>query len=193
MKRVCVFCGSNVGSRPEYAAAAREMAATLASRDIGLVYGGGRVGLMGILADEMLARKGSVVGVIPRMLSEREVGHEGLQQLHIVETMHDRKAKMANLADGFIALPGGIGTLEEIFEVWTWAQLGSHKKPCGFLDVNGFFEPLFEFLDKMVEERFLAPRFRQIAIVESDPEKLMDRFMEYEPPDVARWIDHERT
>jgi len=169
------------------------MAATLASRDIGLVYGGGRVGLMGILADEILARKGSVVGVIPRMLSEREVGHEGLQQLHIVETMHDRKAKMANLADGFIALPGGIGTLEEIFEVWTWAQLGSHKKPCGFLDVNGFFEPLFEFLDKMVEERFLAPRFRQIAIVESDPEKLMDRFMEYEPPDVARWIDHERT
>lgn len=193
MHRLCVFCGSNVGARPEYADAARSMAASLAARDIGLVYGGGRVGLMGILADEMLRLGGDVVGVIPRMLSEREVGHVGLSQLHVVETMHERKAKMADLADGFIALPGGIGTLEEIFEIWTWAQLGSHRKPCGFLDVGGFYAPLFEFLDRAVEERFLAPRFRAIAIVDDDPERLLDRFETYEPPDVARWIDHERT
>ena len=193
MKRLCVFCGSNSGARPEYAFAARDMAATLAERNIGLVYGGGRVGLMGILADEMLRLGGEVIGVIPRMLSEREVGHGGLAELHVVETMHERKAKMADLADGFIALPGGLGTLEEIFEIWTWAQLGSHRKPCGFLDVGGFYTPLFEFLDRAVEERFIAPRFRAIAIVDDDPERLLERFAEYEPPDVARWIDHART
>jgi uncharacterized protein (TIGR00730 family) len=193
MKRLCVFCGSNSGARPEYAFAAREMAATLAARGIGLVYGGGRVGLMGVLADEMLRLGGEVIGVIPRMLSEREVGHGGLAELHVVETMHERKAKMADLADGFIALPGGLGTLEEIFEVWTWAQLGSHRKPCGFLDVGGFYTPLFEFLDRAVDERFIAPRFRAIAIVDDDPERLLERFAQYEPPDVARWIDHART
>jgi len=193
MKRVCVFCGSNAGAREEYADAAREMAAVLASRDLGLVYGGGRVGLMGILADEMIRRGGEVIGVIPRMLSEREVGHGGLSRLHIVETMHERKALMADLADAFIALPGGLGTFEEIFEIWTWAQLGSHRKPVGFLDVRGFYAPLFQFLDLAVEERFLAPRFREIAIVDQNAERLLDRFAEYEPPDVARWIDHART
>jgi uncharacterized protein (TIGR00730 family) len=193
MKRICVFCGSNTGARPDYADAARDMAATLARRNIGLVYGGGRVGLMGILADEMLRLGGEVTGVIPRMLSEREVGHVGLSELHVVETMHERKALMADLSDGFIALPGGIGTLEEIFEIWTWAQLGSHRKPCGFLDVGGFYAPLFEFLDRAVEERFLAPRFRAIAIVDDDPERLLDRFAAYEPPDVARWLDHAQT
>src|SRR6185369_12052255 len=193
MNRLCVFCGSNSGARPEYAAAARDMAATLAARNLGLVYGGGRVGLMGILADEMIRLGGEVIGVIPRMLSEREVGHLGLAELHVVETMHERKAKMADLADGFIALPGGLGTLEEIFEIWTWAQLGSHHKPCGFLDVGGFYAPLFEFLDLAVVERFIAPRFREIAIVESDAERLLDRFAQYEPPDVARWLDHART
>jgi len=193
MTRICVFCGSNAGARPEYADAARDMAATLAARNIGLVYGGGRVGLMGILADEMLRLGGEVVGVIPRMLSDREVGHVGLSELHVVETMHERKALMADLSDGFIALPGGIGTLEEIFEIWTWAQLGSHRKPCGFLDVGGFYAPLFEFLDRAVEERFLAPRFRAIAIIDDDPDRLLDRFADYEPPDVARWIDHAQT
>src|SRR3954453_10697267 len=188
MKRLCVFCGSNAGARPEYANAARDMAASLAARNIGLVYGGGRVGLMGILADEMLRLGGNVAGVIPRMLSDREVGHVGLSELHVVETMHERKAKMADLADGFIALPGGLGTLEEIFEIWTWAQLGSHRKPCGFLDANGFYAPLLSFLDRAVDAGFIRAQYRSMAIVDVDPAALLRRLNAYEPPVVEKWI-----
>ena len=193
MRRVCIFCGSYSGVRAEYAAAARAMAAALVRGGLELVYGGGRVGLMGIVADEVLRLGGTAVGVIPRALREREVGHDGLTQLHVVETMHERKAKMAELADAFIALPGGLGTIEEIFEIWTWAQLGMHSKPCGFLDVGGYYTPLMQFLDRAVEETFIRPELRQIAIVESDPERMLARFREYVPPSVQKWIHRDET
>src|SRR6185503_14872599 len=146
MSRLCVFCGSSPGHDPAYGAAAAQLGRVLAERGIGLVYGGGRVGLMGILADAALAAGGEVIGVIPQALLDREIGHRGLTQLRVVDSMHSRKALMGDLADGFIALPGGIGTLEELFEVWTWAQLGLHRKPCGLLDANGFYAPLVDFL-----------------------------------------------
>jgi len=190
---VCVFCGSNPGAHDDYADAARELAAALVRDGSSLVYGGGSVGLMGILADEVLRLGGRVTGVIPRTLWEREVGHRSLTELHIVETMHQRKRLMADLSDAFIALPGGLGTLEEIFEIWTWAQLGMHEKPVGFLDVRGYYAPLMTFLDGAVEERFVREEIRRIAIVESQPEALLRRFTEYRPPAVAKWIDREET
>jgi len=190
---VCVFCGSNPGAHDDYANAARELAAALVRDGSSLVYGGGSVGLMGILADEVLRLGGRVTGVIPRTLWEREVGHRSLTELHIVETMHQRKRLMADLSDAFIALPGGLGTLEEIFEIWTWAQLGMHEKPVGFLDVRGYYAPLLTFLDRAVEERFVREEIRRIAIVESQPEALLRRFTEYRPPAVAKWIDREET
>lgn len=193
MRRVCIFCGSYSGLRLEYAAAARATAAALVRSGLGLVYGGGRVGLMGIVADEVLRLGGSVIGVIPRALREREVGHEGLSELHVVETMHERKAKMSDLADAFIALPGGLGTIEEIFEIWTWAQLGMHRKPCGFLDVAGYYAPLAAFLDHATAEGFIRPPLRGAAIFESDPDALLRRFAAYEPPAVEQWIDRART
>jgi uncharacterized protein (TIGR00730 family) len=193
MKRICIFCGSSTGARPEYVAAARATAAALVGRGLGLVYGGGRVGLMGELANEMLALGGEAIGVIPRALFEREVGHTGLTKLHIVETMHQRKALMADLSDGFIALPGGLGTFEEIFEVWTWAQLGSHRKPCGFLDVAGYYGALFDFIDRAVSDGFIRAKYRALAIVDDDPVRLLDRFAAYEPPAVDLWIDRART
>jgi len=148
MSRLCVFCGSSPGHDPAHGASAAQLGRVLAERGIGLVYGGGRVGLMGILADAALAAGGEVIGVIPQALLDREIGHRGLTQLRVVDSMHARKALMGELAEGFIALPGGIGTLEELFEVWSWAQLGLHRKPCGLLDVNGFFAPLVDFLDR---------------------------------------------
>ncbi|MBV9493089.1 MAG: TIGR00730 family Rossman fold protein [Acidobacteria bacterium] len=193
MQRICVFCGANRGARPEYAAAARELASALVRRDLTLVYGGGRVGLMGELADAVLAAGGKAVGVIPRNLVLREVGHTGLTELHVVETMHERKARMSDLADAFIALPGGLGTLEEVFEVWTWGQLGVHAKPVGFLDVAGYYAPLMTFLDRGVEEQFVKPAHREIAIVEPNIETLLDRLGRYEPPNVEKWIDAVRT
>jgi uncharacterized protein (TIGR00730 family) len=194
MTRICIFCGSSSGARPEYAAAARATAVALAARGIGLVYGGGRVGLMGELADEMLRRGGEVAGVIPRLLFEREVGHTGVTQLHVVETMHQRKALMAELSDGFIALPGGLGTLEEICEIWTWAQLGSHRKPLGFLDAAGYYAPLLDFIARAATEGFIRPKFRDLAVVDDDIERLLDRFAAYEPPaPLEQWIDHART
>lgn len=193
MQRICVFCGANRGARPEYAAAARELASALVRRDLTLVYGGGRVGLMGELADAVLAAGGKAVGVIPRNLVLREVGHTGLTELHVVETMHERKARMAELADAFIALPGGLGTLEEVFEVWTWGQLGVHAKPVGFLDVAGYYAPLMTFLDRGVEEQFVKPAHREMAIVETNVETLLDRLGRYEPPNVEKWIDAART
>ncbi|HEY2321477.1 MAG TPA: TIGR00730 family Rossman fold protein [Thermoanaerobaculia bacterium] len=193
MKRICVFCGSNRGARGEYAEAARALAAALVRDDLTLVYGGGRVGLMGVIADEVLRLGGRAIGVIPRPLWDREVGHANLTEVRIVETMHERKATMADLSDGFIALPGGLGTLEEIFEIWTWAQLGMHSKPCGFLDVAGYYTPLMQFLDRAVSEAFMRPDMRSAAIVENDPDRMLARFREYVPPAVQRWIHRDET
>jgi uncharacterized protein (TIGR00730 family) len=188
IRSVCVFCGSSAGDDPRFARAASEFGALLASEGITLVYGGGHVGLMGILADAVLGNGGKVIGVIPRALWDREVGHRNLTEIHIVETMHERKAKMASLADAFVALPGGLGTLEEIFEVWTWAQLGIHRKPVGFLDVEGFYSLLMEFLDRAVDCGFVRPQFRAIAIVDTDPAALLRSLGSYEPPRVEKWI-----
>jgi uncharacterized protein (TIGR00730 family) len=171
-----------------YANAARDFGALLARSNIALVYGGGHVGLMGIVADAVLAGGGKAIGVIPRMLWDREVGHRNLTELHVVETMHERKAMMASLSDAFVALPGGLGTLEEIFEVWTWAQLGIHRKPLGFLDVAGFFGPLLSFLNSGVDAGFVRAEHRSMAIVDCDPASLLRRLSEYEPPVVEKWI-----
>jgi hypothetical protein len=193
MERICVFCGSNRGARAEYADAARMLAAALVRADLSLVYGGGRVGLMGVVADEVLRLGGRAIGVIPRPLWDREVGHASLTEVRIVETMHERKATMADLSDGFIALPGGLGTLEEIFEIWTWAQLGMHAKPCGFLDVAGYYTPLMQFLDRAVDEAFIRPDMRNAAVVDSDPERMLARFRDYVPPAVQKWIHRDET
>jgi uncharacterized protein (TIGR00730 family) len=182
MARLCVFCGSSPGRDPAYGASAAQFGRILAERGIGLVYGGGRVGLMGVLADAALAAGGEVIGVIPQALLDREVGHQGLTELRVVGSMHARKALMSELADGFIALPGGIGTLEELFEVWTWAQLGLHRKPCGLLNVDGFFTPLVDFLDRQVEAGFIHPTYRAMLAVASTAEELLARFAAYEPP-----------
>jgi uncharacterized protein (TIGR00730 family) len=190
---VCVFCGSSAGNDPRFALAASEFGALLAREGVTLVYGGGHVGLMGILADAVLANGGKVVGVIPRALWDREVGHRNLTELHVVDTMHDRKAMMASLADSFVALPGGLGTLEEIFEVWTWAQLGIHDKPVGFLDVDGFYAPLLAFLDHGVDAGFVRAPHRAMAIVDGDGESLLKRMAEYEPPRVAKWVSAQAT
>ena len=174
LRRVCVYCGSRPGARPTYAAAASEMGALLASSGIGLVTGGGRVGLMGAVADAALAAGGEATGVIPQALLDREVGHERLTALHVVRTMHERKAAMADLADAFVALPGGLGTLEEIAEVLTWAQLGIHAKPCGLLDVDGYYRPLVRFLDHAVAEGFVHRSHREAVVVASTPGALLD-------------------
>ena len=168
MQRICIFCGSYSGVRAEYAAAARAMAGALVRSGLELVYGGGRVGLMGVVADEVLRLGGTAVGVIPRALRDREVGHDGLTQLHVVETMHERKALMSDLAHAFVALPGGLGTIEEIFEVWTWAQLGMHQKPCGFLDVAGYYGPLAAFLDHGTREGFIRSAVLDDVVVAGD-------------------------
>src|SRR4030095_7367899 len=167
MKRLCVFCGSSPGHDPGYATSAAQLGRVLAERGIGLVYGGGRVGLMGQLADAALAAGGEVIGVIPQALLEREIAHRGLTQLRVVDSMHARKALMGELAGGFIALPGGVGTLEELFEVWSWATLGLHRKPCGLLDVGGFFAPLAEFLDRQGRAGFLPPASRAVLVIAS--------------------------
>jgi len=193
MTSLCVFCGSSAGRDPAFAAAAHAFGLLLARERITLVYGGGHVGLMGVLADAALGEGGRVVGVIPRGLWDREVGHRGTTEMHIVETMHERKAMMASLADGFVALPGGLGTLEEIFEVWTWAQLGIHAKPCGFLDVAGYYAPLLAFLDQAVERGLVRPEHRAMAVVEDDGERLLRRLAEYEPPRVAKWVTPAET
>lgn len=171
----CVFCGSSSGTDPRYAEAARAFGVLLAEAGSAIVYGGGHVGLMGILADAALGAGGRVLGVIPQKLVDRELAHPGLSELHVVSTMHERKALMASLSDGFVALPGGIGTLEEFFEVWTWAQLGYHEKPLGLLDVNGFFSPLLEFLTRASELGFLQPSELSRVKHESDPRVLFER------------------
>jgi uncharacterized protein (TIGR00730 family) len=189
LRRICVFCGSSPGLKPAYLDATVRLAETLAGRDIGLVYGGARLGLMGVLADSMLGFGGEVIGVIPRSLVEWEIAHTGLSDLRIVETMHERKSLMAELADGFIALPGGMGTLEEFCEVLTWVQLGLHNKPCGVLDIEEFFAPLLTFFDHMVAQRFLRTEYRAAILAETEPDVLLDLFAEYEPTRVSKWID----
>lgn len=187
--RLAIFCGSNPGARPEYVEAARSLGSLLCKRGIGVVYGGSSVGLMAALADTMLENGGDIIGVIPRMLVEREVANNALSDLRIVESMHERKAMMAELADGFMALPGGIGTLEEFFEIWTWAQLGMHDKPCGLLNVAGYFDGLLEFLDRAVTEKFVRDVHRSMVLVESEPAELLARFEAYDPPRVVKWIN----
>jgi uncharacterized protein (TIGR00730 family) len=194
MQRVCVFCGSSPGARPAYAQATAEVARLLVGEGVGVVYGGGHVGLMGVLADTAMSAGGEVIGVMPQGLVDREIGHTGITDLRVVGSMHERKALMADLADAFIALPGGAGTLEELFEVYTWAQLGLHRKPCGLLDVEGYFSGLVDFLDHTVSERFLREEHRAMLIVESAPRALIERLGEFEPEAVApKWIDREET
>ena len=182
MKAICVFCGSSVGRDPAYRDAAIAAGQALAKAGLSLVYGGGKVGLMGALADTVLAAGGRVVGVIPRALVEREVAHAGLSELHVVETMHERKTRMADLSDGFIALPGGAGTLEEFFEQWTWAQLGIHAKPCGLLNAKDYFRPLISMIEKAVAEGFVAKRYAEMLFVASDVEPILRGFATYVPP-----------
>ena len=193
MDRLCVFCGSSSGHEPAYGALAAQLGRALAQRRIGLVYGGGRVGLMGALADAALAAGGEVIGVIPKALLDREHGHRGLTQLRVVDSMHERKALMVELADGFVALPGGIGTLEELFEVWTWAQLGIHRKPCGLIDVGGFFTPLVGFLDQVVAAGFLSSTTRAMLAVAESPDELLAKFSAYEAPALAKWVAPAQT
>jgi uncharacterized protein (TIGR00730 family) len=193
MKSICVFCGSNPGNDPVYADAARAMGAEIARRGLVLVYGGGAVGLMGIVADAALAAGGEVHGIIPRALREKEVGHYGLTRLEIVETMHIRKARMAELSDGFIAMPGGIGTFEELFEIWTWGQLGIHDKPLAFLNVAGFYDPLATFLDNTVEAGFLKQTHRAMAITDTQPATLLDRMEQYVPAVTYKWVEKEEV
>jgi uncharacterized protein (TIGR00730 family) len=188
MKRICVFCGSSSGARPEYADAARTLAGLLAGRGMGLVYGGGNVGLMGIIADAMLAAGGEVIGVIPRALLLKEVGHRQVTELRVVETMHERKALMSELADGFIALPGGFGTLDEFFEILTWAQLGFHGKPCGLLNVAGYFDHMLQALDHAVVERFLRPQHRELVLADTSAATLLSRLAAFAPRHDDRWI-----
>ena len=189
MKRVCVFCGSSAGTNPVDLEAARRMGRTLARRGLGLVYGGGGVGLMAAVADAALAEGGQVIGVIPRALQLRELAHPGLTALHVVGSMHERKAKMAELAHGFVALPGGMGTLEEFAEILTWAQLGLHERPCGLLDVAGYYASLVAFFDHAQAEGFLKPEHRRLVLTADDPDALVDQFLAWQPAKLEKWID----
>jgi uncharacterized protein (TIGR00730 family) len=193
VKRVCVFCGSNRGSREAYAGAAERMGCALARRGIGLVYGGGNVGLMGVLADAALAEGGEVIGVIPEALVARELAHAGLTELRVVRSMHERKALMADLADAFVAAPGGFGTFEEFCEALTWAQLGLHRKPCGLLNVEGYYDPLLALFNHGVAEGFIRPEHRALVFEERDPERLLDLLARWQPPALDKWIDRDET
>lgn len=190
MQRICVFCGSSLGTRPAYAEMARALGAELARRKLGLVYGGSSIGLMGVLADAVLAAGGEVIGVLPRGLFRREVAHTSLTELHEVESMHERKALMAELADGFIALPGGYGTLDELFEIVTWAQIGLHRKPIGLLDVEQFFVPLLAFLRQVSQEGFIPPQHLHVLVRAETPAAILDKLLAYRPaPLVEKWPD----
>jgi uncharacterized protein (TIGR00730 family) len=193
MNSVCLYLGSSSGARPEYEAVVRQLATIIAQRGMTLVYGGGNVGLMGIAANTALAAGGKVIGVIPSDIAEKEVEHSGLTELQVVDSMHERKMRMAKLADGIIALPGGLGTLEELFEMLTWSQLGFHRKPVGLVNVAGYYDLLLEFLDQMVEERFVKQVHRDLLLTDSDPEVLLDRLIDYQPPVADKWLDLDRT
>jgi uncharacterized protein (TIGR00730 family) len=193
VQSLCVFCGSRQGLDPAYTKAARSLGTMLAEANIRLVFGGGHVGLMGVISNAALDAGGDVIGVIPRSLVERELAHAGLTDLRIVGSMHERKALMSDLSEGFITLPGGTGTLEEFFEVLTWAQLGEHEKPCGLLNVAGYYDPLLTVFDQMVNRGFLSEPNRDLVLVESEPERLLQRLESYQPPKTAKWIDRSET
>jgi len=192
-RSICVFSGSRAGALPEYAEAAREIGRLLVERGYGLVYGGGNVGLMSVIADAVLEQRGEVIGVIPELLVDKELAHRGLSELRIVKSMHERKAVMAELSDGFVGLPGGIGTMEEFFEVLSWAQLDLHDKPCGLLNVGGYYRHIIQFLDHAVEEGFLKPKHRSMLIVEDEPQKLLDRFEEFIAARTTRRFERSQT
>lgn len=191
LKSVCVFCGASPGARPIYHEAATQLGRHIAERGLTLIYGGGAVGLMGVVADAALAAGGEVIGIIPQSLERAEIGHKSLTRLEVVSGMHARKARMAELADAFIALPGGLGTLEELFEVWTWGQLGYHAKPLGLLEVDGFYSRLTDFLDHLVAERFVREQHRAILQVDASPAALLDRMNAWQPTVAPKWVDRE--
>ncbi len=193
MDSICVFAGSSSGTRPAYAGAAEALGGAIAARGCRLVYGGGRVGLMGVLADAALTAGGEVIGVIPEALMRKEVGHEGLTDLRVVQTMHQRKALMAELSDGVIALPGGLGTLEELFEILTWAQLGIHAKPCGMLNAEGYYDDLLRFLGQTVDRGFVRREHRDMILAASEPSALLDLMADYTPRHTAKWMDRDET
>jgi uncharacterized protein (TIGR00730 family) len=193
LSSICVFCGSNGGADPAYLAAAEAVGTGLAQRGIRVVYGGGRVGMMGAVADAARAAGGEVVGVIPQQIFDLEIGHTGLDDLRVVGSMHERKALMAELSDAFVALPGGIGTLEELFEVYTWAQLGIHAKPLALLDVAGYYRPLAAFLDHAVAQRFLRPETREMLAVADDIDGLLPTRVRWQPAPMHKWIDLDQT
>lgn len=188
LRSICVFCGSSPDVDALYLSSAHEVGRLLASMGIRLVYGGGRLGLMGALADAAVAAGGDIIGVIPGALVDKEVAHRGLSELRVVASMHERKALMAELADGFVALPGGIGTLEEFFEIWTWGQLGLHHKPFGLLNVGGFYDPLLAFLDQLAERRFLRPEHRDMVHMRAVTSDLLHAMETYRPIDVWQWL-----
>lgn len=185
---IAIFCGSAMGANPDYRQSAMDLGSLLGRAGIRVVYGGAKVGLMGVVADACLEAGGRVVGVLPHFLSGREIAHAGLSELILVNSMHDRKLKMAELSDGFMALPGGFGTMEEFFEVLTWAQLGLHPKPVGLLNVNGFYDPLITFFEQMEKEQFLKPKNKDLVLAEKNPENLLQQFLSYKAPDVPKWI-----
>jgi uncharacterized protein (TIGR00730 family) len=189
MKRICVFCGSSPGARPEYRTAAINLGEALVARGLGLVYGGANIGLMGVLAHSVMNAGGEVIGVIPQSMVKRELAFTGVSDLRVTGSMHERKAVMADLSDGFIAMPGGLGTLEELFEILTWTQLGIYHKPAGVLNVEGYFDALLAFLDYAVAERFIKDEYRSMLIVDRDPNQLLDHFASYVPPKVEKWLD----
>ena len=193
IQRLCIFCGSSSGNSPAYQEAAEALAVTLAESGIGLIYGGAKVGLMGSMADACLERGVAVIGVIPGALFPREIPHQGLTQLYVVDSMHERKQRMYELSDAFVALPGGIGTLEELFEILTWGQLGLHAKPCGLLNVEGYFDKMLEFLDNAVEREFLKPKHRALLLDDANPAALVEKMKNYQPPEGTKWIRRGET
>ena len=190
---ICIYCGSSPGRLDAYASAAFSLAEALVSRNIRLVYGGASIGIMGMVADQVLKLGGQAVGVIPKALAHKEVAHHHLTELHVTQSMHERKMLMAELSDGFIALPGGIGTLEELFEIWTWAQLGFHQKPCGLLNVEGYYDSLIKFLDHVLAEQFVKVHHHAMLIVETNPDALLDSYVNYQRPAVKHWVGKDET
>lgn len=192
MKRVCVFCGSSKGARPVYEEAARGLGKILVRRGLGLVYGGGNVGLMGVIADSVREEGGEVIGVIPESLAAKELAHQDLSDLIVVKSMHERKAMMADYADAFIAMPGGFGTFEEFCEIITWAQLGFHRKPCGLLNIDNYYTPMLALFDQAVTEKFVRPEHRPLVLESSDPEELLNMLEDYQPLYLEKWIDRQQ-
>lgn len=193
MQRICVYCGSSSGKSTLYSAAAQQLGAELVRRNLGLVYGGASIGIMGVVADAVLAHGGEVIGVLPQGLAHKEVAHPHLSELKIVNSMHERKAMMAELSDGFIALPGGLGTLEELFEILTWAQLGIHRKPCALLNTKQYYDDLISFIEHAFAEQFIQAKYRDLLLLDEDPAQLLDKLSRYQPPVIKQWMTPENS